>query len=184
MSRLLAACLLILSLSLFVGCRQQNETKANEATPDQPMAQNLPPETTAALPDAEGGTLIGFITESQDYRQWPLFPGKEPLYQGQHPHGAYLTTYVSPAVLAALQSKSGKLPDGAVIVKENYSPQKELAAVTVMYRSSGYNPEAGDWFWLKYAPDKTILAEGKVDGCIQCHRAVQNNDWVFTGPVK
>ncbi len=174
MPRLLAVCSLLLCLSLTNGCRQQKEPP--EAQP--------PVQKAAALPDTDGGTLVEFITATQDYRQWPLFPGKDPLYQGQHPHGAYLTTYVSPAVLAALQSKSGKLPDGAVIVKENYSPQKELAAVTVMYRRIGYNPEAGDWFWLKYAPDKTVLAEGKVEGCINCHRAVQNDDWVFTGPVK
>ncbi len=174
MTRLLTISCLLLCLSLVSGCQKQNE-----APPTQPADQKA-----AALPDADGRTLIEFITVTQDYRQWPMFPGKEALYQGQHPHGAYLTTYVSPAVLAALQSKSGKLPDGAIIVKENFSPEKELAAVTVMYRRTGYNPEEGDWFWLKFAPDKTVLAEGRVDGCINCHRAVQNNDWVFTGPVK
>ena len=171
--RLTLSCL-ILCLSLASGCQQQNE-----APPTQPSNQKA-----AALPDADGRTLIELITVTQDYRQWPMFPGKAALYQGQHPHGAYLTTYVSPPVLAALQNKSGKLPDGAIIVKENYSPEKELAAVTVMYRRAGYNPEEGDWFWLKYSPDQTILAEGRIDGCINCHRAVQNNDWVFTGPVK
>lgn len=174
MTRLLAVCALLLCLSPLAGCRQQNEA------PSEPPAE----QKTAALPDTDGRTLIEFITETENYKEWPLFPGKEALYQGQHPHGAYLTTYVSPDVLAALQSKSGTLADGAVIVKENYSPQKELAAVTVMYRRTGYNPEAGDWFWLKYAPDQTVLAEGRVEGCINCHRAVQDNDWVFTGPVK
>lgn len=174
MARVLSICLLLLFLSPLSGCRQQNEA------PQKPPTE----EKTMAFPDTDGRTLIEFITATQDYKQWPMFPGKEALYKGQHPHGAYLTTYVSPAVLDALQSQRGNLPDGAIVVKENYSPEKELAAITVMYRRSGYNPEAGDWFWLKYAPDKTVLAEGKVDGCINCHRAVQNNDWVFTGPVK
>ena len=174
MTRLLAVCTLLLCLSPLGGCRQQKEPPA-----EQPAEQQ-----TTALPDTDGRTLVEFITATQDYQKWPMFPGKEALYKGQHPHGAYLTTYVSPDVLAALQSKSGNLPDGAILVKENYSPEKTLAAVTVMYRRTGYNPEGGDWFWLKYAPDKTILAEGKVDGCINCHRAVQNNEWIFTGPVK
>ena len=29
-------------------------------------------------------------------------------------------------------------------------------AVTVMYRTKGYNPEGGDWYWAKYNPDGTI----------------------------
>lgn len=174
MIRLLMVACLLLCLTLTVGCKKQEESNTS------PSAD----QKAAALPDTDGRTLIELITVTQDYRQWPLFPGKEVLYKGQHPHGAYLTTYVSPTVLAALQNKKDQLPDGSIIVKENYSPEKELAAVTVMYRRTGYNPEGGDWYWLKYAPDKTILAEGKVDGCINCHRAVQNNEWVFTGPVK
>lgn len=174
MIRILMVPCLLLCLIFMIGCQKQEETR-----PAQPSDQKA-----AALPDPDGGTLIELITATQDYRQWPMFPGKEALYKGQHPHGAYLTTYVSPAVLAAMQSKNDQLPDGSIIVKENYSPEKELAAITVMYKRTGYNPEGGDWYWLKYAPDKTILAEGKVDGCINCHRAVQNNDWLFTGPVK
>ncbi len=164
----------LLCLTLLLGCQKQEESSTSQA----------PGQTAAALPDPDGITLIELITVTQDYRKWSLFPGKEALYKGQHPHGAYLTTYVSPAVLKSIQDKRAQLPDGAIIVKENYSPEKELAAVTVMYKRTGYNPESGDWYWLKYAPDKVILAEGKVDGCINCHRAVQNNEWVFTGPVK
>jgi hypothetical protein len=174
MTRLITIPCILLCLSLATGCQKQDKSQPTQSADQK----------AAALPEADGSTLIELITVTQDYRQWPMFPGKEALYKGQHPHGAYLTTYVSPAVLAALQSKSGQLPDGSIIVKENYSPEKELAAVTLMYRRTGYNPEGGDWYWLKYAPDKTILAEGRVDGCINCHRGVKNNDWVFTGPVK
>jgi hypothetical protein len=177
MTRLLTLSCLLLCLSLASGCQKQSEQ--SETAPKQPTEQKA-----AALPDADGRTLMEFITVTQDYKQWPMFPGKEALYKGQHPHGAYLTTYVSPPVREALQSKTGQLPDGSIIVKENYTPEKELAAVTVMYRRTGYNPEAGDWYWLKYGPDKALLAEGRVDDCINCHRSVQNNDWVFTGPVK
>lgn len=173
MMRLLCAGSLVCCLILLNGCEKQSQT------PPEPTAPKA-----AALPDTDGRTLIEFITVTRDYTQWPMFPGKEALYPGQHPHGAFLTTYVSSDVLAALQDKVGTLPDGAIIVKENYSPEKELAAVTVMYRQAGYNPAAGDWYWLKYAPDKTVLAEGKVDGCINCHRAVKSNDWVFTGSLK
>lgn len=43
---------------------------------------------------------------------------------------------------------------------------------------------AGDWFWAKYTAAGKIEKEGKVSGCINCHSAVIDNDWIFTGPVK
>jgi len=132
----------------------------------------------------EGKAVVGYLTKTVEYRSWPHWPGKGSLYQGQHPHGAFLTTYVNPEAAKAISARAGTLPDGAMVVKENYSADKQLAAITVMYRVKGYNPEGGDWFYLKYAPDGSIDKEGKVAGCIGCHAAVRGNDWLFTGPVK
>ncbi len=132
----------------------------------------------------DGKAFIKYITEKNDYTKWPLFPGKGKLYKGAHPHGALLTTYVSPDAMKAMRDKTGVIPSGGIIVKENYTPEAKLAAVTVMYKKAGYNPDAGDWFWIKYAPNGAIEKEGKVAGCINCHRAVKGNDWIFTGPVK
>lgn len=136
------------------------------------------------LPAAEGQAVINYIIEMSNYQKWALWPGHEKFYKGQHPHGALLTTYVSEEAFKAIQGKAGVLPSGAFVVKENYSQEKQLGAITVMYKKSGYNPAGGDWFWLKYKPDGTIEKEGKVGGCIGCHAAVKGNDWLFTGPVK
>jgi hypothetical protein len=137
-----------------------------------------------ALPKADGKAVYDYITKTNPYQQWALYPGKGKLYKGQHPHGALLTTYVSEKAEAALNARAGQFPDGSLIVKENYMPDKMLGAVTVMYRVNGYDPDAGDWFWAKYKADGAIEAEGKVAGCIGCHTAAIQNDWVFTGPVK
>ena len=136
------------------------------------------------LPEADGKAVYEFITKTSPYQQWAFFPGKAKFYQGKHPHGALLTTYVNTLALSGINAKVGTLADGAIIVKENYLPDKKLGAVTVMYRVNGYDPEAGDWFWAKYKADGSIEKEGKVVGCIGCHAAVVNNDWIFTGPVK
>lgn len=113
------------------------------------------------MPAPEGRALSEYITQINPYEQWPLWPGKDKFYQGIEPHGALLTTYVNDPALEGIEEHSGKVADGAIIVKENYMPDKMLAAVTVMYKKDGFNPEAGDFFWLKYAPDGKILAEGK-----------------------
>jgi hypothetical protein len=137
----------------------------------------------AGLPAADGKAVINYISNVDLYQNWQLWPDKGKLYKGQHPHGAFLTTYLNAAAFSAVQNKTGTLPDGAIVVKENYTPEKKLAAITVMYKKAGYNVEAGDYFWVKYAPEGTILKEGKVGGCINCHSTVKDNDWLFTGPI-
>lgn len=135
------------------------------------------------LPAADGKEVVAYLNQA-NYPGWQLWPGKVKLYEGRHPHGAFLTTYVSKEAYQAIAGKTGIIPAGGFIVKENYTPEKQLDAITVMYRQTGYNADGGDWFWLKYKPDGSVLAEGKVGGCIGCHAAVKTNDWLFTGPVK
>ena len=139
--------------------------------------------TSGNLPAASGKAVIKYLNQL-DYRSWQLWPGKTELYHGRHPHGAFLTTYVSKGAYQAVEDKAGGIPSGEFVVKENYTPEKTLDAITVMYKLAGYNAEGGDWFWLKFAPDGTIQKEGKVGGCIGCHAAVKDNDWLFTGSVK
>ena len=63
-------------------------------------------------------------------------------------------------------------------------PNFDLAAITVMYKVKGYNPEGNDWFWVKYAADGKAQAEGKVQGCINCHGKKKDNDYIFIGSIK
>jgi len=131
-----------------------------------------------------GASMWKHITVDKPYTQWALWPGKGEMYKGRQPHGAFLTTYVSKEAKQAIEGKEGKFPQGSIIVKENYNSDKTLAAITVMYKDKGYNPQAGDWFWVKYKPDGTASAQGKVKGCIKCHSARADNDYVFTGSMK
>lgn len=76
-------------------------------------------------------------------------------------------------------------PDKSILVKENYTPDKKLAAITVMYRARGFDPEHGDWWWVKYNPDGTVDTQngtklaGKVQGCIRCHSAAGGDDFIY-----
>ena len=65
--------------------------------------------------------------------------------------------------------------------KKTITYKNKLQTITVMYRLDGYNPEDGDWFWLKYVPEQTILEEGKVEGCMKCHQTVKDSEWIFRG---
>ena len=54
-----------------------------------------------------------------------------------------------------------------------------LDAVTVMYKSAGFDAANNDWYWLKRGADGKVQAEGKVAGCIGCHQPAKR-DYVLT----
>jgi hypothetical protein len=134
-----------------------------------------------AIP-ADPGKVWTHITECNPYLGWGTWPGYPGIYPGKSPHGAFLKLYANGIALKA--AREGKpMPNGAIIVKENYGKdQKTLMAITPMYKVKGYNPDAADWFWAKYAPDGTVAKSGKVKGCIDCHRTQEEKDWLFTTP--
>ena len=117
-------------------------------------------------------------------------------YTGTHPHGAILDTIETRLTVGG--------HTGEVIVKKNFGgegvskeavandPEKWLKAVTVMFRrEKGYDSDDKDWFWVKYAPDGTVLtnpkgmklagrvAKGMDKGCIACHAGAPGGDMVF-----
>ncbi|MFQ5625458.1 MAG: cytochrome P460 family protein [Methyloligellaceae bacterium] len=117
-------------------------------------------------------------------------------YKGQAPHGAVLETITSALTIGGHKGK--------VVVKRNYGPQgisikdvsrnraKHLMAVTVMFkREKGYDAQNNDWFWVKYKPDGSLhinpkgmklagrVAKGMDKGCIACHAAVKDKDYLF-----
>ena len=81
------------------------------------------------------------------------------------------------------------LPVGSIIIKENYSENESLQAITVMYKNAGYNPGSGDWYWVKYNPDGSVPLSppeagsmklaGRVKGCIECHNGAGGGDFAF-----
>jgi hypothetical protein len=137
------------------------------------------------LPPPEGQALLQYITETNPYTGWPMWPGKEQFYQGTEPHGVLLTTYVNPPAEEGIRQGAKEMPYGSIIVKENYTQEKNLETVTVMYKKEGFTPHHGDWFWLKYGPQREIQEEGLVSGCMSCHAKATDSDWLFTrGPGK
>ena len=138
-------------------------------------------------PDTTGAAVWQYL-QSQDHEtNWQIWPEKGKLYTGQEPHGMLLTTYLNDIAYSALTNGAGQFPPGAIIVKENYMPDSTLAAVTTMYKVRGYNPGAANWFWVKHLPDGSVdgggMAQGRVEGCIGCHAAQRDNDYVYTASL-
>ncbi len=145
--------------------------------------EEKPSETMATLPGPDAVKLYEYITKGNPYDKWELWPGKGRLYEGKEPHGSFLTTYVNNHAYFSVKDKKGKMADASIIVKENYSAEKKLSALTVMYKIKGYNPSAGDWFWAKYEPYGKVLVSGKVEACVSCHGSHKANDLIMTEKI-
>ena len=137
-----------------------------------------------ALPDTTAASVLDYLDEVDYQESWELWPGLGEKYPATEPHGMLLTTYLNPAAFDALNDKDESMPDGAIIVKENYTSEGVFDANTVMYKKAGYNPDHNDWYWLKVLADGTIAKEGKVEGCQVCHGTVKDNDYIQTGPLQ
>ncbi len=133
------------------------------------------------LPDTTAASVVAYLDEVDYQESWETWPGLSEKYQGTEPHGFMLTTYLNSTALAAVKDGSSSMPDGAILVKENYTPEGVLAATTVMYKKAGYNPDHNDWFWSKVLADGTVEKEGQVEGCQTCHGGAKDSDYVMTG---
>ena len=132
-------------------------------------------------PGADAAKLYDFITIAKpNYSHWNHLPGTTELSPSKAPHGALVSTYVNNIALGSMKDEKG-LADGSIIVMENYTSDKNLEGCTVMYKIKGYNPEAGDWFWVKYtAPSGYVVESGKVESCISCHSDMKSSDFLFS----
>ena len=70
---------------------------------------------------------------------------------------------------AAFNAVGGTMPGGAIIVKENHTTAGGPAAITVMCKSAGYDPDNGDRFRLKNTTDGSDDRAGMLGGCQDCH---------------
>ena len=179
--------LLIAGLVLAAGCAQPDD--GEEAVVEEAAVEEAVVEEAVAqeMPEATAGAVWAFL-EATDFRNsWELWPGKGEKYEGSEPHGALLTTYVNAPALQAVTDLAGEMPVGSIVVKDNFMPDGMLGASTVMYKVEGYNPEAGDWWWVKFMPDGSVdmdgMAQGRVEGCIGCHAGGADNDYLMTAKI-
>jgi len=162
---------LLVTLLLFTGCGAGEDSK---------RAEELDPLNEEEI---SGGRLWTRIQEENDYRNYSYWPGHEGLQPGQAPHGPYHKVFINPTLSHALPIEEKEVPEGGIIVKENYSADEQLKSLTVMAKVDGYNSEGGNWFWAKYGPEGEIQAEGTPNGCTSCHSGMRQNDYVIIRPL-
>lgn len=133
------------------------------------------------MPKADPDAVWTYITKVSPYTQWQFWPDHQGMQAGRAPHGPFHKVYVNNRLLS---SRKAPAQYGSMEVKENYSKNKKLKIITVMYKIKGYNPNDGDWFWAKYRLDGKAAKFGKPAACIRCHGVRAANDFIFVHKFK
>ena len=147
---------------------------------------------------ANGFDLVdktGNLRKPADYRDLYELLGT---YTVLDPKGNQMhVTYATPGT-AEYYRKTGKFPDGAVLVKEISGTDHAQLTTGDAHWASGtkvwfvkikdekhrfpQNPLWGDgWGWFLFkadAPDKQVATDYKKD-CLSCHVPVQSTDWTY-----
>ena len=157
-----------------------------------------PPPSSHGGKSKPGYTADGELMQPTGYREWvyigtPLTPNE--LNPPEAPFPEFHPVYIHPDDFAAYK-KTGKFPDGTILVKElvtvgskaatsgkGYFMGEFIGLEATIKDSKRFPKEPGNWayfsFGHKYPLAKTAKAQPAA-ACNACHQASAAEDWVFT----
>ena len=159
-------------------------------------SQPVSSQRTASFNGFELVDKTGNIRKPADYRDGYELLGTYTVLDPNKGNQMHVT-YATPGT-AAYYRKTGKFPDGAVLVKEisgtdhaqlttgdsHWASKLQVWFVQIKDEKNRFpnNPLWGNgWGWALYkadAPDKQVATDFKKD-CIPCHVPAQSTDWVY-----
>jgi cytochrome P460 len=145
------------------------------------FAFSAPALAGGGLPGADAAAVWNYITKTSPYKNWGSWPDYQGPQRARSPHGPYNKVYVNGL---GLSSKKAPAKYGTMEVKVAQSKDGKVKNITVQYKVKGYNQEAGDWFWAMYSPEGKVGKAGKIKGCIRCHGAMADNDFIMVHNFK
>lgn len=121
----------------------------------------------------------------EGWRQWTRVIPKPVVSEahGDNWVGIYVNELAKSTYLAA----SAPYPVCAQIIKPVYTDASgsEVRKLTVMVKMpSGYDPDNENWWYGKYDESGThATKQGKLPGCIVCHKQAAETDYLFSKEV-
>lgn len=122
-------------------------------------------------------------------------PEEEKIDFGPHEHFGFIQKRVNPTGIKAYLEKQ-PVSVGTVVIKEKFKNFNYLRSTDFFFqhaiypdsvaamikREPGFDPENGDWEYAyqvnKPVENRTIV-RGKIGSCIDCHRNVKDQDYLF-----
>lgn len=119
--------------------------------------------------------LPGIPAYAQPYKSWHKVNAKPIRTGGAHPGVKN--------VYASKRARSGRYPDGTIIVKEAREPAGYVSLIAVMRKRAGSDPAHGNWKFIEWTRSSATARFREIarDGvCWSCHVGAKKTDWVFT----
>ena len=98
--------------------------------------------------------------------------------RGGRKREALKTIYGNDLAKAAFAQKAVPFPIGAVMVNEKIEAGKVTAIGVMVKRAARYDPAHGDWEYF-FADNEGEFSNGRLRECIDCHKQVKAEDWIF-----
>ena len=169
----LILCAVLAASSMTARGQGSGSSRATPSPPRQPTVEEF------------ATTMWQFINrEKSPYSKWASLP-ESPVAGIESPHGTPSKVLYNDVAAKDLK----QLPPNSILLREEFDADgKKLRGVSVMYRVKGSAPQSGDWYWIEYRADGTLLRTsakdgnkplaGQINSCIACHRKA-SSDFVF-----
>jgi len=120
-----------------------------------------------------------------DWPKWTKVTRKPVVSKGHNNN--WVGIYVDDLAKETYLSASAPYRECATIVKPIYDDPNGLSVrkLTIMVKMpAGYDPENGDWWYGDYDAQGTrARKQGKLPGCIPCHKQAAETDYLFSRDV-
>jgi hypothetical protein len=101
----------------------------------------------------------------------------------------YIRILADPTAAATYLDRGGPFPEGSTVLKAEYADAacEDLEGFTAMRKGPpGSAPASGDWTWQRTDPERRVLEDGALEGCIACHAHCgvppDGHDWTCAVP--
>ena len=183
----LVASAVLATLAIIAARHSNNENLASAAPPKKMVRQ------TDASFDKDGK-----LVRPTGYRKWiyvgtPVKPND--MNDGKAPFPEFHNVYINPSAYAHYE-KTGKFPDGTVLVKELVSVGKKEASSGKGYfmgdfiglevsikDGARFKDEPGNWAYFSFGHKYPLKDDAKAQpaaSCNECHDGEADDDFVFT----
>ena len=121
----------------------------------------------------------------ENWREWTKVTPNPVKSKGHS--GNWVGVYVDDVAKTTYLAATGPFSECARIVKPIYTDASgtDVRRITIMVKMSpGYDPQDADWWYGMYdASGKSAIMQGKLSGCIICHRQAASTDYLFSKDV-
>lgn len=146
------------------------------------------------LPELKAGYGASGRPAGRDYASWPRY-NKAPYLSATHGN-LYVNNYANETGAAyGRYEEAGTLPVGSLVAKDSFIVTRDGSVspgpLFVMEKMpEGFNYVSGDWRYSQINPDGKVVGmtrgagAERVEYCIACHLAVEQQDHLFFVPDK